>query len=86
MIIKKDTKNIKGKLSKTWLFNENKIEPELISKDFKQNDDFIQESSKIEGKGLNLNPDILKIKDLSEANSLNKIIMVLQYPRHLCFV
>ena len=86
MIIKKDTKNIKGKLSKTWLFNENKIEPELISKDFKQNDDFIQESSKIEGKGLNLNPDILKIKDLSEANSLNKIIMVLLYPRHLCFV
>ena len=77
MITKNDYKNIKGKLSQAWLFNEKTIEPEVIEKDYIENDDFDKNSFKAEGKSLDLNLDILKIQDLSEANTLNKIIMVL---------
>lgn len=77
MIKKIDNKIIKGKLSKTWLFSENKPEPEIIQNNFKENDDLIKGSDKIKGKNLDLNLDILETKDLSKINSLNKIIMVL---------
>ena len=77
MIKRIENKIIKGKLSQTWLFRENKPEPEIIPNDFHENDDFIKESGKEGGKSLYLNLDILEIKDLSIANSLNKIIMVL---------
>lgn len=78
MIIKiNNNKKIKGELSDTWLFNENESEPKPLSGKIKLYDDFIKETKKIEGKNLDLNLDILKMKDLSEASSLDKIISVL---------
>jgi len=78
MIPKIDEKTIRGGLSKTWLFNEFESVPKPVSQDdIKEKDDFMKESKKTKGKGLNLNLDILKIKDLSMANSLDKIISVL---------
>jgi len=54
MVTKSDYKNIKGKLSQTWLFNEKKMEPELIEKDYIENDEFDKDSFKAEGKNLDL--------------------------------
>ena len=78
MIVKMDEKKHKGELSDTWLFNEYEANPKPVSFDeIKKNDEFMKEFKKAEGKNLDLNLNILKIKDLSEATSLDKIISVL---------
>ena len=75
-------KKIIGKLSKIWLFieNDNKLEPipkdEIILKD----EDGLKKDTKKNTKkaNFNLNLNILKTKDLSDANSLDKIISILK--------
>ena len=75
MLNKIDEKKVKGELAETWLFNESELIPKPVpKKEIKESDEFISGSKKTEGKGLDLNLDILKIKDLSQANSLDKII------------
>ena len=69
---------IRPKLSKAWLFDEFDKIPELVDLNtIIENDDFSKDYENAEGKKLDLNLDILKIKDLSSANSLDKIISVL---------
>ena len=68
----------KKKLSKYWLFNELESVPKSVNfEEIKIKDDFINQTKMSEGMNFNLNLDILKIKDLSLANSLDKIISVL---------
>ena len=63
---------------KTWMINEfQQIPKPMISDEINKNDEIIIENKRIEGENPSPNLDLLKIKDLSLANSLDKIKSVL---------
>ena len=75
----KDEKKASESISDTWLFKENEPKPLQIQYDkIEKNDKFIMDTKKEEGANFDLNLDILKIKDLSNADSLDKIISILK--------
>ena len=77
MVEKIEYKDIKGKLSESWLFSEKLGEPQPVLDKIILNDDFDKETKKTKGKDLELNLDIFKIEDLKNAVSLKNIIKVL---------
>ena len=77
-IHQKEEKEIEGKSSNICLFTENVLEPKSIKIEEKLiNEYFIKEYKLTKGKSLDLNLDIFTIKDLSNANSLENILSVL---------
>ena len=73
-----EEKKINGKTSKIWLFNENEEKPKPIYEPINLNDKYKNELKEYRGKNIDLNLDILKIKDLSKAQSLDDIISILK--------
>ena len=74
---KAEEKENKGESSQIWLFNGNEKNP----KPFKEmiiNDEYKKDLKEYKGKNIDLNLDILKIKDLSKAESLDDIVSILK--------
>ena len=79
MKIFKTEKKARENISDTWLFKENDPKPlQIPFEKIKKKDKLIEDTKKEEGANFDLNLDILKTKDLSNANSLDKIIAILK--------
>ena len=78
----KDEKHVIGQLSEIWLFieNENKLEPVPKKEIILNDEEKLKKNTKknTNKKNFDLNLNMLKTKDLSDANSLDKIINILK--------
>ena len=75
---KVDEKEIKGELSNIWMFSELDSNPKPYKEILDINENFDIVSVKTNKEKLNINLKILEMEDLSQVNTLEKIISVLK--------
>ena len=81
---KEDYKEEKIESFNNWIIFENECYPKPIHDEIQINDNYSFEVKKVERKNIDINMDIIKILDLSNANNLDKRIAVLNNGFQIC--